>query len=485
MGFITVGQMASNEGTSAKVNSAEVANGEAARVEVTSAYFRLGCRFGQLFGLPSSSSLRSLPSLVFLSPLWSLLAVLLFAPLFWAAAVQAEPLRVGVLATYSGPYADYGRQFDAGMQVFLTQHEQKLGGHEVVFYPRDVGGANPGQARRYAQELIARDKVDVLVGLDFSPNAAAIAPVVHQAQVPTLIMNAASSELTAPSPYLFRYSFTIQQVSAPMAHWLRAQGIEKVVTVVADYASGYDAELAFERTFAHDGGQVIEQLRVPLDTMDFSAYLRRIADAKPDAVFFFFPSGQMPTAFLKTWNERDMAALGIELYATGEATDDTYLPQIGADAQGLITSHHYSVVHPSDLNQAFVAQYQELYGDAAAQRPSYFAVAAYDALQALDQALRSVADTQNGQDAAEAKVGAVPSGAALQQALVGMSFESPRGPIRIDADTRDIVQTVYIREVQEQDGEWVNVECCGAYPLVADPIDGLFIPAEVEGATSR
>src|SRR5690625_1170936 len=336
------------------------------------------------------------------------LATVLISTVTWAQ----EPVRIGVLATYSGPYADYGRQFDAGMQVFLQQHDNLLAGREVAFFTRDVGGANPSQARRYAQELIARDKIDVLVGLDFSPNAAAIGPLVNQAQVPTLIMNAASSGLTSASPYLFRYSFTIQQVSAPMAHWMAEQGIDSAMTVVADYASGYDAEQSFTRTFEHQGGRIVDSLRVPLDAMDFSSYLRRIAEAQPQAVFFFFPSGQMPTAFLKAWQARGMDEAGIRLFATGEATDDTYLPQIGADARGLMTSHHYSVVHPSDLNQCFVADYQSVYGDEV--RPSYFAVAAYDALSALNQAIEQIdnaiasknaerANTQSAQ--AEKKIG--------------------------------------------------------------------------------
>lgn len=397
-----------------------------------------------------------------------------------SVAIAQEPVRIGVLATYSGPYADYGRQFDAGMQVFLQQHNQQLAGRDVEFFTRDVGGANPSQARRYAQELIARHGVDVLVGLDFSPNAAAIAPLVNQAQVPTLIMNAASSGLTAASPYLFRYSFTIQQVSAPMAHWMRTQGIDNVMTIVADYASGYDAEQSFVRTFEHQGGQIVGSLRVPLDAMDFSSYLRRIAEAQPEAVFFFFPSGQMPTAFLKAWNERGMDELGIRLFATGEATDDTYLPQIGADAAGLITSHHYSVVHPSELNQGFVAAYQEMSGDGL--RPSYFAVAAYDALSSLNRAIQKIDETAHGaeQEAADEteQSQAALSGPAIQKALLGMHIESPRGPIYIDEQTRDIVQTVYIREVRNnEEGEWVNVECCGAYEQVADPGDAPFEPA--------
>ena len=407
---------------------------------------------------------------------WVLLV--LFSWCVSAVALAQEPVRIGVLATYSGPYADYGRQFDAGMQVFLQQHDNLLAGREVAFFTRDVGGANPSQARRYAQELIARDKIDVLVGLDFSPNAAAIGPLVNQAQVPTLIMNAASSGLTSASPYLFRYSFTIQQVSAPMAHWMAEQGIDSAMTVVADYASGYDAEQSFTRTFEHQGGRIVDSLRVPLDAMDFSSYLRRIAEAQPQAVFFFFPSGQMPTAFLKAWQARGMDEAGIRLFATGEATDDTYLPQIGADARGLMTSHHYSVVHPSDLNQRFVADYQSVYGDEV--RPSYFAVAAYDALSALNQAIEQIdnaiasknAERANTQNAQAEKI----SGPALQQALLGMEFESPRGPIRIDEQTRDIVQTVYIREVRQEDGQWVNVECCGAYAEVADPGDAPFEP---------
>lgn len=359
-----------------------------------------------------------------------------------AASGQLEPLRIGVIATYSGPYADYGRQFDAGMAVYLDEHDGKVAGRPLEIIRRDTGGPAPELARRHAQELIVRDRVHLISGLDFSPNALAVAPVVTQGKTPTIIMNAAASGLPAKSPYMARVAFTIQQVTVPMAQWLRQQGVNTAYTVVANYASGLDAEVAFRTVFEEAGGTVVGSVRTPMNNPDFSAYVQRIKDAAPDAAFFFFPSGVMPQAFLKAWRERGLAEAGIQLVATGEATDDSYLEATADLAQGLVTSHHYSHAHESALNQGFIKRFQQLHGTAL--RPSYFAVAAYDALAALDAAL-----AQTGGDTAPDT---------LMQALAGLKFESPRGPIQIDPQTRDIVQTVYIRRTEQRDGAWVNVE---------------------------
>ncbi|OUL99824.1 ABC transporter substrate-binding protein [Variovorax sp. JS1663] len=361
-------------------------------------------------------------------------------------------MRIGLIATYSGPYADYGRQFDAGIALYLKEHGGKIGGRPVEIVKKDTGGPAPDAAKRIAQELVVRDKVSVLTGLDFSPNAYAVGAVATQAKVPTIVMNAASSAITTSSPYIARLSFTVQQVTDPMARYMLKQGVKEAYTVVADYASGQDAETAFKKSFTAGGGKVVGEVRTPMNNPDFSAYVQRIKDSKPQAVFFFFPSGVMPPAFLKVWKERGMEEAGIKLFATGEATDDSFLEATGDVALNLVTSHHYSYAHPSAKNQKFVKDFEAQFGTAI--RPNYFAVTAYDALAALDLAL--------------AKTKGDATGDKLMAALKGLAFESPRGPVEIDAATRDIVQTVYIRKTEKSGGRLVNVEF-DRFDRVKDP----------------
>ncbi len=368
-----------------------------------------------------------------------------------AEAVEG-PLRIGLIATYSGPYADYGRQFDAGIALYLKEHGGKIAGRPVEIVKKDTGGPAPDAAKRIAQELIVRDKVSILTGLDFSPNAYAVAAIATQAKTPTLVMNAASSAITTSSPYVARLSFTVQQVTEPMARWMLKDGAKEAYTVVADYASGQDAEVAFKKAFTAGGGKIVGEVRTPMNNPDFSAYVQRIKDAKPQAVFFFFPSGVMPPAFLKVWKERGMEQAGIKLYATGEATDDSFLEATGDVALGLVTSHHYSYAHPSAKNQKFVKDFAAEFGSKV--RPNYFAVTAYDALAALEVALgKTRGDT---------------SGDKVMEALKGLKIESPRGPIEIDPVTRDVVQTVYIRKTERPNGQLVNVEF-DKFERVKDP----------------
>ena len=367
-------------------------------------------------------------------------------------ALAADSVKVGLIGTYSGPYADYGRQFDAGVALYLKESGGQLGGRKAEIIKKDTGGAAPDASKRIAQELIVRDKVNFITGLDFSPNAYAIAPLVTQAKIPTVVMNASSSAITTSSPYIARVSFTVQQVSDPMARWMLKQGINEAYVVVADYASGTDSYTAFEKAFTAGGGKIVGSVRTPMNNPDFSAYVQKIKDAKPKAVFFFFPSGVMPPAFLKVWKERGMAEAGIKLFATGEATDDSYMDATGDVAKDLVTSHHYSYDHDSAKNKKFVADFEKEFGTK--MRPSYFAVAAYDAMAAMDQALKK---TQGNV-----------SGDAVMAALKGLKLESPRGPIEIDAKTGDIVQNVYLRKAELKNGKWVNVEF-DKFDMVKDP----------------
>ena len=381
----------------------------------------------------------------------TLLAVAALACVAGAAHAQ-DALKIGLIGTYSGPYADYGRQFDAGVALYLKEHGNKIAGRPVEVIKKDTAGPAPDAAKRIAQELVVRDKVQILTGLDFSPNAYAVAAVATQAKIPTVVMNASSSAITTSSPYVARLSFTVQQVSDPMARWMLRNGTKEAYVVVADYASGTDSLTAFKKAFEGGGGKVVGELRTPMNNPDFSAYVQRIKDAKPQSVFFFFPSGVMPPAFLKVWKERGMDEAGIKLYATGEATDDSYLDATGDVALGLVTSHHYSYAHPSAKNQKFVKDFEAQFGTGL--RPSYFAVTAYDAMAAIDLALK--------------KTGGNADGDKVMDALKGLAFESPRGPIEIDPVTRDIVQTVYIRKTEKVNGKLVNVEF-DKFDRVKDP----------------
>lgn len=381
----------------------------------------------------------------------TLLAAAVLACVAGAAQAQ-DALKIGLIGTYSGPYADYGRQFDAGVALYLKEHGNKIAGRPVEIIKKDTAGPAPDASKRIAQELVVRDKVQILTGLDFSPNAYAVAAVATQAKIPTVVMNASSSAITTSSPYVARLSFTVQQVSDPMARWMLRNGTKEAYVVVADYASGTDSLTAFKKAFEGGGGKVVGELRTPMNNPDFSAYVQRIKDAKPQSAFFFFPSGVMPPAFLKVWKERGMDEAGIKLYATGEATDDSYLDATGDVALGLVTSHHYSYAHPSAKNQKFVKDFQAQFGTGL--RPSYFAVTAYDAMAAIDLALK--------------KTGGDTSGDKVMDALKGLAFESPRGPIEIDAATRDIVQTVYIRKTEKVNGKLVNVEF-DKFDRVKDP----------------
>ncbi|RVU14258.1 ABC transporter substrate-binding protein [Methylobacterium oryzihabitans] len=368
-----------------------------------------------------------------------------------ALAQSSEPLRIGMIVTYSGPYADYGRQMDNGMALWLKQNGGKVAGREVAIIKRDTAGPAPDLATRFARELITRDKVDAIMGLDFSPNAIAIGPVLSQAKIPCIVLNASASVIPSKSPYFARISFTVGQVSAPMGTWAGRQGTKTAMTLVSDYGPGADAEKAFGQSFAAAGGKVVGALRAPLSNPDFSAFVQRIRDEKPEAAFFFFPSGDLPNNFLKAARERGLAEAGIRLLATGEAMDDSYMQAAGDAGLGLITTHHYSTAHPSDLNRRFVAGYRAEHGDYA---PNYMAMTAYDGLAALDAAL--------------AKSGGK-GGDALMTALRGLAFESPRGPIEIGPETRDIVQTVYVRRTERIDGRLVCTEF-DKFDRVTDPL---------------
>jgi branched-chain amino acid transport system substrate-binding protein len=368
------------------------------------------------------------------------LAALALALAPWASA--QEPVKVGVVAPFSGVAGDYGKQMEGGMKAFFKLHGDTFAGRKIQLLIRDTGGPNPEVAKRLAQELVTRDKVDFLAGFGFTPEAMAAAPVATEAKTPMIVMNAASSAVTTRSPYIARFSMALPQVSAPMATWAAKNGIKKVYTLVADYAPGIDSEGAFKKAFEAAGGQVVDSVRVPLRNPDFAPFVQKIKDTKPEAVFMFVPAGEQSIAFMKAFEERGLGKDGIKVIATGDLTDDDVLNSMGDPVVGVITSHHYSAAHDSPENKAFVQAFREVNKDL--KRPNFMAVGGYDGMAAIAEVVKKLGNNIDGDKAMEL--------------LKNMKLTSPRGPISIDPATRDIVQTVYVRRVEKKGGELWNVE---------------------------
>lgn len=354
-----------------------------------------------------------------------------------AAQAQSGPIKIGVILPMTGPQATTGKEIEGAIKLWMQQTGGKVAGRQVEVLIKDDGSV-PDNTRRLAQELIVNDKVVAIAGFGITPSALAAAPVATQGKTPLVVMAAATSSITEASPFVVRTSFTLPQVSVGLADWAVKNGIKSVVTLVADYGPGIDAEKYFAERFLLGQGKVIDKLRTPLRSPDFSPVLQKVRDAKPDALFVFLPSGQ-GAQFMKQFKERGLDQAGIRLIATGDVTDDDLLDDMGDAALGVVTSHHYSAAHDSPANKKFVAEFMALNKF----RPNFMAVGGYDGMRVIFNAL-------------EATKGA--GGEALLAAMKGQVFESPRGPVYIDAQTRDIVQDVYIRKVEKKDGQLWNVE---------------------------
>ena len=360
-----------------------------------------------------------------------------------AVGAQAqETIKIGVIAAFSGPFADYGKQMEGGIKAYMKQHGDTVAGKKIELIMKDTTGPSPEIAKRLAQELVVRDKVDILAGFGLTPEALAVAPIAEQAKKPMIVMNAATSIITTKSNYIARVSMTLPQISGPMATWAVKNNIKRVVTLVADYGPGIDAETAFKTNLLGGGGQVIESIRVPLRNPEFAPFVQRIKDAKPEAVFVFVPAGEQGVAFMKSYRERGLAEAGIRVIATGDLTDDHVLPAMGDATLGVITSFHYSAAHNSPENKAFLKSFAD--ANPGGGRPNFMAVAAYDGMHAIYDVARKLNGKLDGDK--------------TMAALKGMKINSPRGPITIDPETRDVVQTVYIRKVEKVGGELYNVE---------------------------
>ena len=354
-----------------------------------------------------------------------------------AAQAQSDTVKIGVILPMTGPSASTGRQIDAAIKLWVAQNGSKAGGKRVEVLLKDDAGV-ADTTRRLAQELVVNDKVVALAGFGLTPLALATSPIATQSKTPMVVMAAATSMITESSPYIIRTSFTLPQATIGIAEWAAKNKIKKAITLVSDFGPGNDAEKFFVDRFLLNGGTIVDKLRTPLRSPDFAPVLQKVRDAAPEALFVFLPSGQ-GAQFMKQFGERGLDKAGIRLIGTGDVTDDDQLNDMGDVALGVVTSHHYSAAHPSAMNKKFVADFTV----ANKFRPNFMAMGGYDGMRVIYKAL-------------EATKGA--GGDALLAAMKGQIFESPRGPVLIDAQTRDIVQDIYIRKVERVGGQLHNVE---------------------------
>jgi branched-chain amino acid transport system substrate-binding protein len=368
--------------------------------------------------------------------IWQIAAGSALAMALSAQALAQDTVKIGLIVPLTGGQASTGKQIDNAIKLYMQQNGSTVAGKKIEVIVKD-DGAVPDNSKRLAQELIVNDKVNILAGFGVTPAALAVAPLATQAKVPQVVMAAGTSIITERSPYIVRTSFTLAQSSEIIADWAAKNNIKKVAALVSDYAPGADALNFFKPKFTAGGGQIVEEVKVPLANPDFAPFLQRMKDAKPDAIYVFVPAGQGGN-FMKQYTERGLA--GIKVIGPGDVMDDDLLNGMGDAALGAVTAHLYSAAHPSQKNKDFVAAYKKAFN----QRPGFMAVGGYDGIHLIYEALK--------------KTGGKTDGDALIAAMKGMKWESPRGPISIDPETRDIIQNIYIREVKRVDGELYNVE---------------------------
>lgn len=366
-----------------------------------------------------------------------------------SATTQAQDaVKIGLILPMTGGQASTGKQIDNAIKLYMQKNGDTVAGKKVEIILKD-DAALPDNTKRLAQELIVNDKVNIIAGFGVTPAALAAAPLATQAKVPEIVMAAGTSIITERSPYIVRTSFTLPQSSTIIGDWAVKNGIKKVATLTSDYAPGNDALASFKEHFTAGGGEVVEEVKVPLANPDFAPFLQRMKDSKPDAVFVFVPAGQGGN-FMKQFAERGLDKSGIKVIGPGDVMDDDLLSGMGDAALGAVTAHIYSAAHPSAMNKEFVASYKKAFGT----RPGFMAVSGYDGIHLVYEALK--------------KTGGKADGDSLIAAMKGMAWESPRGPISIDPETRDIVQNVYIRKVEKVDGEPYNIEFA-TFENVKDP----------------
>ena len=355
-------------------------------------------------------------------------------------AVAQQTVKVGVILAYSGQFADPSAQMDNGIKLYMKQHGDTVAGRKIELIRKDTGGIAPDIAKRLAQELIVRDNVDMLAGFALTPNALAAGDVSAQAKKFMVNMNAATAIITTKSPYMVRTSFTVPQLNDTLGRWAYKSGTRKAYTMVSDFGPGHDGEAAFHKGFRDAGGEIIGAVRYPVATQDFAAFIQRAKDIDPEAIFIWTPGGPQPAAIGKALAERGIDPTKTRILGQGELTSEDALKSMGDAGLGIITAFHYDYSHDSAANKAFVKDYKEAFG----RNPDMFSAGAYDGMHVIYEALKKTGGTADAE--------------ALIAAAKGMRWESPRGPMAIDPETRDVIQTVYIRRVEKVGGELVNVE---------------------------
>ncbi len=357
-----------------------------------------------------------------------------------AVALAADPFKIGLILPMTGPFASTGKQIEAAARLYMAKNGDTVAGRKIELIVKDDTGLAPETTKRIAQEMVVQDKVSVLAGFGLTPLALAAAPVATEAKVPMVVMAAATGMIPTKSPFIVRTGFTLPQVTGPIAEWALKNKIKRVVTMVTDYGPGLDAEKTFQTVFKAGGGEIVEAIRTPLRNPDYAPFLQRAKDAKPDALFVFVPSGE-GLAVMKQFEDRGLKQAGIKLIGTGDVTDDDLLVSMGAPAVGVITSFHYSAAHDSPENKAYVDGMMKANNG---MRPNFHSVGGYDGMHLIYEALK--------------KAGPNATGEQLVEAMKGMKWTSPRGPMSIDPATRQTVQTVYLREVKMVNGQPWNVE---------------------------
>jgi len=365
-----------------------------------------------------------------------------------SAARAEDTVKIGLILPMTGGQASTGKQIDNAIKLYVKQHGDTVAGKKIEILLKD-DGAVPDKTKTAAQELIVNDKVNFIAGFGVTPAALAAAPLATQAKIPEIVMAAGTSIITEKSPYIVRTSFTLAQSSTIIADWAAKNGIKRVATLTSDYAPGNDALNFFKEHFTGGGGEIVEEVKVPLQNPDFAPFLQRMKDAKPDAMFVFVPAGQGGN-FIKQYAERGLDKAGIRVIGPGDVMDDDLLNGMGDAALGTVTAHMYSAAHPSAMNRDFVASYKKEFGN----RPGFMAVSGYDGIHLIYEALKHTGGSTDGDK--------------LIDAMKAMKWESPRGPISIDPATRDIVQNIYIRRVEKVDGELYNVEFA-TFEAIKDP----------------
>jgi branched-chain amino acid transport system substrate-binding protein len=369
--------------------------------------------------------------------------------LLTGTADAQDVIKIGMSMPMTGAgFNAVGRQIQAGVRLYIQQHSDMVAGKRIEVILRDDAGA-ADNARRIVQEMIVNDKVSV-IGADITPAALAIAPIVTQAKVATVVMVSGASVTVDRSPYMVRTSFTLGQSSGIMGEWAAKNGSKRVVTLVNDWAPGVEAETAFKDRFGQGGGQIIESIRIPLANPDFAPFLQRVRDTNPDTLFVYFP-GTQAGIFAKQFAERGFAKSGIRIIGPGDLTDDDELNGLGDQMIGIVTAHHYSAAHESAMNKAYVAAFTK----ANNFRPNFISLGGYDGMHVIYEALKATGGKTDGD--------------ALLAAMKGMTWESPRGPISIDPESRDIVQDIYIRKVEKVNGDLYNIEFA-KFDAVRDPM---------------